>query len=364
MNDQTVVINTADKKFLYDQTHKKFILLFNGFTIGREAASLTIPKDMIASRNHCQFEIHESMVLLIDLKSSNGTTVNGKKINRRMLNQGDKIQVGNCEYVFSLHNNEEKLFAQSDNKKEVEEKSVETKSSIILSILKVHHYPKILLISNILTLVPIIMLAITNESAQDNLFYTPASVYASQILPFIVSLVLSNIFYFWLLEKLLKKKTLKNHFLQFAARTVSLLVLLTFVSIITIALFFTLSPAERLKNTNFVVKYCQSSFDIDGCASIIIKMAEDRKYIREGKPVEIIDRFVDESILKIKKMSNDKYNPETINELNKIREECKASLWNNQRSAYASAMKKLRTLLLTEKVLNSKVMKTFTTRGY
>jgi pSer/pThr/pTyr-binding forkhead associated (FHA) protein len=68
--------------------------------IGREETDLVI-SDIEVSRKHAYFELQPTdEVVIQDLASANGTYVNGKRINRRVLNPQDKIQIGQTVIVF------------------------------------------------------------------------------------------------------------------------------------------------------------------------------------------------------------------------------------------------------------------------
>lgn len=58
-------------------------------------------KDIKASRKHCQIErLPGGEYRLTDLESSNGTTVNGTKVNIQALRPGDVIQIGEARIIF------------------------------------------------------------------------------------------------------------------------------------------------------------------------------------------------------------------------------------------------------------------------
>ncbi|MEZ4845646.1 MAG: FHA domain-containing protein [Bdellovibrionota bacterium] len=68
--------------------------------IGREETDLVI-NDIEVSRKHAYLELQSNNdVVIQDLASANGTFVNGKRINRRMLMPSDKIQIGQTFIVF------------------------------------------------------------------------------------------------------------------------------------------------------------------------------------------------------------------------------------------------------------------------
>lgn len=65
------------------------------FLIGRaEQAHLCLPEDRFFSRNHCILEINPPRCFLRDLSSTNGTYVNGVKVQEAYLKSGDRVQGG------------------------------------------------------------------------------------------------------------------------------------------------------------------------------------------------------------------------------------------------------------------------------
>jgi transcriptional regulator with GAF, ATPase, and Fis domain len=63
-------------------------------TVGREETNAVKIDDPHSSRFHCRVESCRSGYRLVDLGSQNGTRVNGKKVSKRNLNHGDRIEVG------------------------------------------------------------------------------------------------------------------------------------------------------------------------------------------------------------------------------------------------------------------------------
>ena len=54
----------------------------------------------LVSRVHCRFTLNETNELqLEDLGSTNGTFVNGKKVRRTQLSDGDKLTVGRVRFL-------------------------------------------------------------------------------------------------------------------------------------------------------------------------------------------------------------------------------------------------------------------------
>jgi pSer/pThr/pTyr-binding forkhead associated (FHA) protein len=54
------------------------------------------------SRRHAKLDISAEGCTLEDLGSSNGTMVNGKKISRQGLKDGDEIKIGDCILIFRM----------------------------------------------------------------------------------------------------------------------------------------------------------------------------------------------------------------------------------------------------------------------
>jgi len=70
-------------------------------TIGRESDNLVRLLDAKASRTHARIHVTEEGFLIEDLESSNGTYINGNKIESILLKSGDKIRIGFTELRFS-----------------------------------------------------------------------------------------------------------------------------------------------------------------------------------------------------------------------------------------------------------------------
>ena len=69
-------------------------------TMGRAPRADFVVDAALVSRVHCRFTLNDSNELeLEDLGSTNGTFVNGKKVTKTMLNDGDKLTVGRVQFV-------------------------------------------------------------------------------------------------------------------------------------------------------------------------------------------------------------------------------------------------------------------------
>ena len=71
-------------------------------TMGRAPRADFVVDAALVSRVHCRFTLNETNELqLEDLGSTNGTFVNGKKVGKATLNDGDKLTIGRVQFVVS-----------------------------------------------------------------------------------------------------------------------------------------------------------------------------------------------------------------------------------------------------------------------
>ncbi len=68
--------------------------------LGRGAETDVRLTDMGVSRRHAEIRVEGAHVFLLDLGSSNGTTVNGRPIDRAALHDGDRIALGGVELLY------------------------------------------------------------------------------------------------------------------------------------------------------------------------------------------------------------------------------------------------------------------------
>ncbi len=95
MQLQLQVVTGGHKGKLISIKHDKFL-------IGRSEECHLRPKSESISRRHCAIVRKDGNVLLIDLKSRNGTEVNGKMLDpsrAKILKNNDHIKVGKLEFV-------------------------------------------------------------------------------------------------------------------------------------------------------------------------------------------------------------------------------------------------------------------------
>lgn len=63
-------------------------------TLGRAPRADFIVEAALVSRLHCRLEVTDDRIDVIDLESTNGTFVNGQRIERARVHSGDLLQVG------------------------------------------------------------------------------------------------------------------------------------------------------------------------------------------------------------------------------------------------------------------------------
>ncbi len=75
------------------------ILPGNIKTIGRSTGADFIVEAPLVSRVHCRVTAGAAELEVADLDSTNGTFVNGERVERRTLKTGDRLGVGRVELV-------------------------------------------------------------------------------------------------------------------------------------------------------------------------------------------------------------------------------------------------------------------------
>lgn len=69
-------------------------------TIGRDRTSDLVIDDARVSRRHAQFMLREDSHWIVDLRSTNGTFVNGTRVQESELHNGDRLSLGGLEMMF------------------------------------------------------------------------------------------------------------------------------------------------------------------------------------------------------------------------------------------------------------------------
>ena len=83
-------------------------------TIGRESGNFVQLDDNEVSRRHAEIRRIEGRFVVGDLKSSNGTYVNNRKVERAELSSGDQIQIGRTVMVYSKDHDDERAIGMVD----------------------------------------------------------------------------------------------------------------------------------------------------------------------------------------------------------------------------------------------------------
>jgi predicted component of type VI protein secretion system len=78
----------------------KTVDVADGLVLGRTSSCAVVIKDNKASRRHAQLIVAGPVVEIEDLDSSNGTLLNDKPVKRRMLRDGDVVQIGTTRITY------------------------------------------------------------------------------------------------------------------------------------------------------------------------------------------------------------------------------------------------------------------------
>ena len=89
-------------KLVAEGTEPVALVIGKTFTLGREAdVDMPIPSQRV-SRKHAEIVWRAGLPVLRNLSQSAGTLVNGKAISEHELRDGDKLQIGPWECVYSV----------------------------------------------------------------------------------------------------------------------------------------------------------------------------------------------------------------------------------------------------------------------
>lgn len=110
---------------------KEYALSKEKVTVGRKPSNDIVLDDPTVSGTHAAF-LHMQHTYIEDLNSTNGLTLNGKKVSKRQLNHGDVIKIGQHELKFIDENVQDfestvviaPQVQQTEIKKEVEQACV------------------------------------------------------------------------------------------------------------------------------------------------------------------------------------------------------------------------------------------------
>lgn len=85
---------------LGDQTVSSHTISYVPFIVGRDPTCDAQIDNLALSRHHCQITWAEGSFKLEDLKSANGTFLNGERIESASLRDGDEIRLGKYKLIF------------------------------------------------------------------------------------------------------------------------------------------------------------------------------------------------------------------------------------------------------------------------
>lgn len=86
-----------------ENERRDFPLTTKTTTLGRQPdCALRIPTGDV-SRRHCEITVGDKDVILKDLRSSNGTFVNGERVAEAKLKAGDKLSVGPVTFIVQIN---------------------------------------------------------------------------------------------------------------------------------------------------------------------------------------------------------------------------------------------------------------------
>jgi diguanylate cyclase (GGDEF)-like protein len=122
--DKTSVLGVKDLLQMQAAQKNAYLIVINGRSVGRMYKVSTtdtvmgrspdvdvIIEDEGVSRQHAKIENREDGMVLMDMGSTNGIFVNGKKVKRHYLNDGDRLQIGSTTILkFSYQDELEENF--------------------------------------------------------------------------------------------------------------------------------------------------------------------------------------------------------------------------------------------------------------
>lgn len=103
-------------EYLANDELQTFYLNKKNIILGKLSKNDLQINDTTVSRNHCKFIKTKNSYKIIDLNSTNGTFVNGKIINEKILNVGDNIAIGKTILKFLAASEKENYYESDDQK--------------------------------------------------------------------------------------------------------------------------------------------------------------------------------------------------------------------------------------------------------
>ncbi|MFW0790705.1 FHA domain-containing protein [Gordonia sp. CPCC 205333] len=101
---QSLLHNVANALTAPEQAGRQAISLTGSQTIGRTPDNDIVVSDVLASRHHAKLSNTTAGTFIDDLRSVNGTYVNGHRVAHQQLTDGDVVTIGNSDFVLSAGN--------------------------------------------------------------------------------------------------------------------------------------------------------------------------------------------------------------------------------------------------------------------
>ena len=83
-------------------SEKRFEIKETVTSIGTGVDNDIVLKDKAVSRHHAKIRIEGQKYFIYDLASTNGTKVNGRKITKKSINEGDDIEIGHTRMTLTI----------------------------------------------------------------------------------------------------------------------------------------------------------------------------------------------------------------------------------------------------------------------
>src|ERR1043166_1526040 len=87
--------------------------------IGRETAANVCVADASVSRRHSKIEKQDAGFVITDLESLNGTFINNVPVRSRILEHGDRVRIGDSQFLFLTHEGEASTKSSEGERKSV-----------------------------------------------------------------------------------------------------------------------------------------------------------------------------------------------------------------------------------------------------
>jgi pSer/pThr/pTyr-binding forkhead associated (FHA) protein len=104
MNDQTTGGTSQGKKVFLVINQQITPLVRDVTRLGRQLENDVVFQEESISRYHAEIRLEDGKYILYDLQSTSGTYVNGRQIERCVLNSGDLISLAKIQFMFVNNN--------------------------------------------------------------------------------------------------------------------------------------------------------------------------------------------------------------------------------------------------------------------